>query len=95
MDKGTAHKCQSKHECGVNCNNKYQRQMHVCDIKKTVFDNIMAANPNYILFDFVEIFSPVKVYKIGERKISYTHHEYMKSFMANHEEREKKWELER
>lgn len=71
-----------------NCNNKYQRQMHVYDIKKAVFDNIMVAKPDYILFDFVEIFSPVKVYKIGERKISYTYHDYMKSFMANNEENE-------
>ena len=65
-------------ELMLSCENKYQRNMHRLDIRKTLLKEIKKANPDYILIDFSEIFSPVKVYDIDGKKIAFTYHGYMK-----------------
>ena len=61
----------------TKCSNPYHRMMHVQDLKKTVFENILSFDPDYILFDFTEILSAVRIFVAGGQLISYTHHGYM------------------
>lgn len=61
----------------MRCENKYQQRMHRTDLRKTCFHQIKSVNPDYILFDFSEIFSPVKVYEANGRKIAFTYHGYL------------------
>lgn len=63
----------------VTCNNEYQLRMHRSDMTKSIFREITNKNPDYILFDFTEIFSPVKVFNVEGKKLTFTSQSYLQA----------------
>lgn len=64
---------------GMTCANAYQLRMHKSDMTKSIFREIANGNPDYILFDFTEIFSPVIVYNVEEKRMAFTVPEHLKN----------------
>lgn len=62
----------------MTCSNDYQRRMHHSDMTKSIFREITNKNPDYILFDFTEIFSPVKLFYFEGKKLAFTSQPHLK-----------------
>ena len=60
------------------CENEYQKTMHISDIRKTVFDEIRKNNPDYVLFDLTEIFAPLNIVVLDNRKLVFTYQKHLK-----------------